>query len=140
MRAEIPYRWKEAYVLPIPKKSRSNLPSSFRPISIVSIFARLFEKVVKSVIIKHLDGNKIIPREQHGFRNGSSTITQMLETLNDWTYELSLKRPVDVIYFVFEKAFDKVDHGFLIYKLHQVGLHGTIINWISEYFKNCTLK
>ena len=136
MRTQIPDRWKEAYVFPLPKKPPYSEPNNFRPVSITSLFCRLFEKIMKESIVRHLDQHSIIPASQHGFSTGKSTITQMLESLNDWTLAMSQKQNVDIIYFDFEKAFDKVPHGKLLRKLHVLGLHPKIIEWIREFLTN----
>ena len=131
---------KISFVTPVPKKVPTPSPRSFRPVSITSILARVFEKILKSVIVNHLETCAVIPPQQHGFRTGRSTVTQMLETLNDWTAELSNNHPVDVIYFDFEKAFDKVNHQLLVSKLHQVGIHHRIIDWIAAYLSDRSFR
>ena len=80
MNCEIPQCWKISFVTPIPKKVSTPSPRSFRPVSITSILARVFEKILKSVIVNHLETCAVIPPQQHGFRTGRSTVTQMLET------------------------------------------------------------
>ena len=54
------------------KKPPYNNPANFRPISITSIFCRPFEKILKEAVLTHLETQSVLPREQHGFRNGKS--------------------------------------------------------------------
>lgn len=136
MRAEVPLRWRISYVTPIPKKDPLSSPSNYRPISITSVFARLFEKVLKDRITKHLNEFSIIPSCQHGFQKGKSTITAMLQCLNDWTLSLDGGEYTDVIYLDFEKAFDRVSHSKLMCKLRVVGIHPRIISWIQAFLGN----
>ncbi|EYC23317.1 hypothetical protein Y032_0015g2585 [Ancylostoma ceylanicum] len=133
MHGDVPDRWKHAFVTPIPKKAPFCLVSNYRPISITSVFARTFEKILKSAILKHLETNNILPEEQFGFRAGRSTETLMLSTLEDWTDTLDQGNNIDVVYFDFAKAFDKVPSAELIYKLGLIGLHPRLIKWIKNF-------
>ncbi|EYC06910.1 hypothetical protein Y032_0073g764 [Ancylostoma ceylanicum] len=138
MRAEVPDRWRHALVTPIPKKKPHTSPSNYRPISITSIFARLFEKILKKRIVAHLSSHSIISDNQHGFQKGKSTVTAMIQVLNDWTSLVDEGKNVDVIYFDFCKAFDKVSHEKLLYKLCRVGVHPRIVSWIKAFLSNRT--
>ncbi|EYB91618.1 hypothetical protein Y032_0204g1899 [Ancylostoma ceylanicum] len=135
MRAEVPSKWKVSYVTPIPKKAPYSSLSNYRPISITSIFARLFEKIVKKRLMDHLEKNAIISQYQHGFQKGKSTVTAVLQALNDWTTSYELNKSVDVVYLDFCKAFDKVPHTKLIYKLGVIGVHPRIIAWIQAFLE-----
>lgn len=63
---------------PIPKKLPFNSPSNFRPVSITSLFARIFEKIMKRKIVHHLDKHTINSPKQRGFQKGKSTVTAMI--------------------------------------------------------------
>ena len=140
MRAEVPSRWKVSYVTPILKKPPQYLPENYRPVSITSALARLFEKILKKRIEEHLRLNSVISPLQHGFQKGRSTVTAMLQAVNDWTTCLDQGISTDVIYFDFSKAFDKVSHAKLICKLQQVGIHPRIIRWICSFLLNRTFR
>ncbi|KAK6059822.1 hypothetical protein COOONC_02526 [Cooperia oncophora] len=75
--------------------------------------------------------NKTLLGSQHGFRRGRSILTQMQESMNDWTIALDDKKEVLVIYFKFRKAFDKVNHSKLSMKLEHVGIHDKIVRWVE---------
>lgn len=136
MLGEVPGRWKHAFVTPIPKKAPYNLVTSYRPISITSVFARVFERKLKAPLVNYLESNSLIPNNQHGFRSGRSTETLMLSALNDWTKALDQKINVDVVYFDFMKAFDKVPLSKLIYQLEKIGVHPRIIKWIKNFISD----
>lgn len=133
---QVPTRWKLAYVTPILKKPPHTVSTNFRPVSITSLFARLFEKILKKRIVLHLDTHSIISSKRHGFQKGRSTVTAMLERLNDWTASLNDGKGVDVIYFDFSKAFDRVSHSNLIERLIQVGIHRRIAQWLSDFLQD----
>ncbi|EYB82716.1 hypothetical protein Y032_0352g3250 [Ancylostoma ceylanicum] len=107
MRAEVPSRWRMSYVTPILKKPPSTSPYNFRPVSITSIFARMFEKLLKKRIELHLKEYSIISAFQHGFQKNKSTVTAILQSVNDWTLSLDRGACTDVVYLDFSKAFDR---------------------------------
>ena len=140
MFSEVPLRWKHSFVTPVLKKEPASQPENYRPISITSVFCRLFEKVIKEHILHHSLVHRIIPPEQHGFVPGRSVETNLLECINDWTEALDNKRGCDVIYFDFAKAFDRVSHKKLVYKLEKLKFHPIITKWIAEYLSGRTFQ
>jgi len=70
---------------------------------------------------------------QFGFLKGRSTVTQLLQILDDWTEALETGGRIDVIYIDVEKAFDKVPHKQLISKLRSYKLHQSIVEWIENF-------
>ncbi|KAK6034583.1 hypothetical protein COOONC_27921 [Cooperia oncophora] len=93
LRAEVPDRWKHSLVTPVPKKAPYNRCENYRPISITSIFARAFEKILKRRLIAHLDEHNIISGSQHGFHKGRSVEAALLTSLNDWTIAVRWPTP-----------------------------------------------
>lgn len=136
MHSEIPNRWKHAFVTPIPKKPPHGLVSNYRPISITSVFSRIFEKILKVALVNHIETHEVIPKNQYGFRVGRSTETLMLSTLDDWTKSLDDNTDVDVVFFDFSKAFDKVPFKELIFKLQIFGIHPRIVKWVKNFITN----
>ena len=77
----IPDDWRTANVMPIFKKGLSSCLSNYRPISLTSIFCKLFEQVIKECMLSYLCTHKLITRSQHGFLSMRSTSSQLLETI-----------------------------------------------------------
>jgi hypothetical protein len=71
--------------------------------------------------IRHQVRDKI-SLAQHGFSKGKSTVTQLLETLEDWTTAIDNNQVIDVLYIDIAKAFDSVSHPKLISKLRLYGV------------------
>ncbi|CAL4150287.1 unnamed protein product, partial [Meganyctiphanes norvegica] len=69
---------KKAVVCPIlkPYSQRCN-PASYRPVSLTSHLIKVFERVIRSSIVKHLENNNLLPKNQHGFITGRSTLSQL---------------------------------------------------------------
>ena len=68
------------------------------------------ESIIRNQIVVHCDSNKLISDAQHGFRSNHSTVTNLLEIMNDITLALGNKDNIDLICIDFSKAFDSVSH------------------------------
>nr|CAD2205465.1 unnamed protein product [Meloidogyne enterolobii] len=133
----VPELWKTAHILPIFKKKGSvNDPKNYRPIALTSPTCRVFERIIANNILEHLYKHKLIAEEQFGFLPKSSCTLQILSSMQDWYNSLDRKIGTDVIYFDFEKAFDKVDHQILIRKLQEIKIDSLTIRWIANFLSN----
>lgn len=88
--------------------------------------------------MKYFDMHNILSDAQHGFVEGRSTLTNLLESLNDWTLSLEIGDNTVVIYIDFSKAFDTVIHSKLLYRFKSYGISGCLLSWLSEYLSNRT--
>lgn len=140
MFSEIPERWKRSFVTPLLKKEPAKEPANYRPVSVLSFFGRVFEKIIKNCIVEHVEKNFLIPESQHGFVGGRSVETNLLESFNDWTSLIDEKKCCDVVFFDFSKAFDRVSHSKLMFKLIKIGLHPLLLKWLGEYLTGRTLQ
>ena len=135
-----PDEWKSANVTPIHKKGDRTEPSNYRPVSLTSQVCKVMESIIRDEIMKHLTGNNLLNDAQHGFREGRSCLTNLLETIEQWTEIIDEGDCIDVAYLDFRKAFDLVSHEHLIYKLSKYGISGKILNWIKDFLRNRTQK
>lgn len=133
-----PEIWKTAKVIALQKPGKDPCrSSSYRPISLLSSFSKLFERIILTRINSHLRANNILPPEQHGFRTGFSTVHQLLRIKNDIKskYEEN-KSSTGMIFMDVEKAFDRVWHQALIYKLLLFGFPLFIIKIVHSFLKD----
>ena len=135
-----PAEWKSANLTPIHKKGDRTEPSNYRPVSLTSQVCKVMESIIRDEITKHLTRNNLLNDAQHGFREGRSCLTNLLETLEQWTEIIDEGDCIDVAYLDFRKAFDLVSHEHLIYKLAKYGIEGKILNWIKDFLRNRTQK
>ena len=91
------------------------------------------EKLIRDKLVDHMTSNNLFSNTQHGFISGRSCITQLLEYIEDLTEAIDNGEDVDMIYLDFCKAFDKVPHRRLVYKLEQYGIKGDILLWIKNF-------
>ena len=133
---KIPEIWKCANICPIYKKGKKDEVSNYRPVSLTCIVCKILESIIRDKIMEHFIKNKLFTNRQFGFLKGRSTVTQLLQILDDWTEALELGGRIDVIYTDFEKAFDKVPHKRLLSKLSSYKLHDSIIEWINNFLSD----
>lgn len=126
-----PSRWKMAHIVPIFKNGDKSRCENYRPISILSCFAKLFESLVHTQLYSHF--KPLIPENQHGFIKGRSTVTNLLVYKNYLCKAFATGGQVDSIYTDFSKAFDKVSHRLLCNKLATCGIHGSLLRWLASY-------
>ena len=133
---EIPMDWKKSNVTPIPKKGKKTLPESYRPISLTSIICKILESIICEKITDFVEENKLITKNQHGFRRNRSCSTNLLEFYGNVYGEFDEGKAIDIIYLDFKKAFDRVNHDLLITKIRKIGITGKINQWIENWLKN----
>ena len=79
-----PDEWKLARVTPIFKSGKTSDLNNYRPISIIPVIAKVFEKVIYDQLYKFLNENKFLSNCQSGFRSLHSTVTALLKATDDW--------------------------------------------------------
>ena len=77
--------------------------------------------------------NKLLSQHQSGFTRGDSTINQLLFLTNEISKALDDGLEVRVVFFDINKAFDRVWHKGLLYKIEKLGIKGDLLNWIKNY-------
>lgn len=110
-----PEYWKKSFISPILKSGNKNNVRNYRPISRLSIIPKVFEAIISKKISNLLSNS--ISLSQHGFLPKHSINTNLLVYQNFFINSLDQGYQVDLIYTDFEKAFDKVNHSLLFFKL-----------------------
>ena len=124
-----PEKWKKANVVPILKKNEKNLKENYRSISLLPIFGKILEKLIFNTLYRHLESNSLLNPNQSGFRPGDSTVNQLLSIVNSISQAFDCNPPLDVrsVYLDISKAFDRVWHKGLLYKLRRNGIFGRLL-------------
>lgn len=134
-----PVGWKVAKVIPIVKKDKDpTLATSMRPISMLPNLSKIFEALINQSITTFCDKNKIIPKQQFGFRHQHSTTHAINKLLTDATHHLNEHKLIAAALIDLEKAFDSVWLKGLFYKLIKKGFPIHIIRLLWEMFQNRT--
>ena len=120
----IPDVWRTANISAIFKKGEKFKASNYRPVSLTCISCKMFELVIVSNIMQHLDNNDILTDCQHGFRPRRSCGAQLITLADELVKSLSKGKQHDLATLDFSKAFDRVPHERLIRKLDHYGIRG----------------
>lgn len=132
-----PDKLKIAKVLPIYKgKGSISDVNNYRPISILPVFSKVFESIVKRRLIKFLSDNELLNKSQHGFLPNKSTETAILDFTKNVLEGLENGDKVTGVFLDLSKAFDSVDHTVLIDKLAALGVKNNALNWFKSYLSN----
>ena len=131
-----PFVLKRAKVIPIFKKGDKTKMTNYRPISLLPVLSKVFEKVINNQITNHLNTHKIIDENQFGFRSGHSTEDAIAKFVDRIEKELITKKHVVSIYIDVSKAFDSCNHKILIEKLKKIGLRGNSLEIMKTYLKD----
>lgn len=126
-----PDLWKIANITPIFKGGAKNDVQSYRPISLLSCFSKVFESLLYNHLFNQF--HHILSPLQHGFVRKRSTSTNLLEYTDYICKSFNSRTQVDAVYTDFSKAFDKVCHTLLIEKLIKIGVHGNLLEWLKSY-------
>lgn len=133
---EMPEEWKLGNITPIFKSGSRRQCKNYRPVTLTSQVAKLLERLIQDQVLNFVQDNNVISCDQHGFQQKCSCVSQLLESLNDWTASFDENIPQDVIYLDFSKAFDSVPHQRLLYKLEHYGIRGRMLNWFKNFLTN----
>ena len=110
--------------------------TNYRQVSLTSVVCKLLEGFVRDVMTNNLIKNKLLAKKQHGFVPNKSCISNLLETLEYITGNLSDGHNVDEILLDLSKAFGLVPHRRLVYKLKKYGLDDEIALCFEDFLKN----
>ena len=133
---QVPSILKIAKVKPVYKKNDNTICDNYRPISLLPIVSKIFERVVHKQLSLYLSENKLLFKSQHGFRQNHSTETATLELVDKVMKHLDNNETPISIFIDLSKAFDTLNHDILLHKLSFYGIRGTALNWFSSYLSN----
>ena len=133
---EFPQCLKIARITPIYKSGDHSDVGNYRPISILPIFAKIFEKVIYAQLYDYIKKRNVLNRCQYGFQSRISTTHAIVNHLSYLYEKLEQNYSVISIFLDFRKAFDCVDHVVLLSKMQHYGIRGIAHNWFQSYLSN----
>ena len=130
-----PTSLKYVNVMPLFKSDDKHSPSNYRPISLLSIINKVFEKIVFNRVQHFLERHDFFTEAQSGFRKNDSTTNQLIDIVHTITQSFDKNEETIAISLDISKAFDKVWHKGLLFKLRRAGISGNLLKWFENYLK-----
>ena len=131
-----PNKLKVAKISPVFKKDdRCNL-SNYRPISVLTVFSKLYEKLMYNNLYSHFSSNRLLYKRQFGFPSNCSTEHAIVDLVNHLKMSLDKNLYSIGVFLDLSKAFDTVNHEILLAKLKYYGVNKLTHSWITDYLKN----
>ncbi|CAG2205733.1 unnamed protein product [Mytilus edulis] len=136
-----PSLWKVSNVCPVYKnKGDKNIMSNYRPIALLSSVSKILEKVIYKAIYEFCEFNDLLISENSGFKKNDSTVNQLITITHEIYKSLDSGKDVCTIFLDVSKAFDKVWHKGLIFKLKQFGICGSLLSLVENYLSGRTQR
>ena len=123
---------------PILKKGVKQSTNNYRPISLLLICGKIFDKLIFNNLYSYLNDNNLITKSQSGFRPGDSTTNQLLFIVDEihQAFQDTKSLEVRAVFLDISKAFDKVWHDGLIFNLKQNGISDSHLKFVESYLNN----
>ena len=131
-----PEELKISKVIPIFKSGSSEDVNNYRPISLLSIFDKIIEKLMHKRLYDFLQENNILTTAQFGFQKNMSTSLAIIEITERIRRSMEDKKVGCGLFVDLSKAFDTINHKILISKMEHYGIRGTPLKWFTSYLNN----
>ena len=131
---KIPIALKTARVVPSYKTGDKRKATNYRPISILPVFAKVYESLICDRLEKYLNSKQIIIQEQYGFQKKKNTTTALLSFIDQLQNSLDNDQHTLAVFIDLKKAFDTVNPTILLSKLEKYGIRGYPLEWFKDYF------
>ena len=129
----IPSDWKRSQITPVHKGGAEDDPTNYRPIAVVSIIAKILEKIVATQLSNYLESNGLLHPHQGAYRYGKSTEDILLVAVDSIVTCLDKGDVVCAAFLDIRKAFDSLDHCVLLRRLSDLGMSCVALHWFRDY-------
>ena len=137
---EFPLEWRIADVTPIPKGPLSALVYNYRPISITPVLLKVFERLIALLFGRFLERSGVLPSHQYSYRKRLGTCDSLFDIVCAGQLELDRGGELALVQIDFSAAFDRVNHGGLVFKLREAGVGGLILKVFQNFLSSRTQR
>lgn len=127
---------KTAKVIPLFKNGDKHEFTSYRPVSMLSQFSKVLEKLYAQRLDSFIEKNNLLSESQYGFRNNRSTALALMKITEEITTAVDNYQHTIGVFIDLKKAFDTIDHSILISKLNKYGVRGIVLDGLISYLHN----
>ena len=133
-----PNIWKMSHIIPTHKKNDKCLINNYRPVSLLPICSKIFERIIYNPVFLYLENNNLLTPNQSGFRPNDSCVNQLLSIVHKIYSDFDECPSLEVRsnFLDISKAFDKVWHEGLIFKLETIGISGNLLKLFESFLSN----
>ena len=131
-----PLKWKIALVTAIFKKLNRQIKTNYRPISLLSCISKVLERIVFIDMFKYFFVNKLLSPYNSGFKPNDSTVNRLIALLEAVYQGLDESKEIILVLLDISKAFDRVWHTGLLFKLKQYGIQDPLLSWLGSYLSD----
>ena len=128
-----PKELKIAKIIPLHESNEKNIINNYRPVSVLSVFSKIFERIMYERVYSLVNQNQLLYKFQFGFRKKYGTNTALIMLIDKIMNSLNNGDIVLGLFLDFSKAFDCVNHDILIKKLFHYGIRGNCLDWFRNY-------
>ena len=123
-----PNVWKKSNIVPVHKKDDKQVVDNYRPVSLLPIFGKILQRHIFDSLFEYLHENNLLNESRSGFRASDSCEYQLLSIVHDTYASFDCNPPLDIrgVFLDISKAFDRVWHEGLIYKVKHWCCRSTI--------------
>ena len=114
-----PDPWKKSNVCPVFKKNDKQIKGNYRGISLLCNVSKVFERLIYNPLYEYLIANGLLTPKNSGFKQNDSTINQLIKITHDIYNGLEMNHESRMVFLDISKAFDRVWHEGLLFKLRQ---------------------
>ena len=136
--SRFPSAEKCSKVIPVYRSEERSILDNYRPISILPVLSKVFERVVHQQLYTYLEENNLLSKNQFGFRTNSSTQHAVTKFSDSIRQNMDKGLMTGTIFIDLRKAFDTVDHARLLSKLTIYGIRNEKLMWFEDYLFNRT--
>ena len=131
-----PNKMKTAKIIPIYKSGDKQLLTNYRPISLLSQFSKILEKLFVERLDCFIDKHELLSNNQYGFRTSRSTSMAVVDLVENISKATDNKQYTLGVFIDLKKAFDTIDHEILLKKMQRYGIRGLALSWLKSYLEN----
>ena len=130
--------WKKANVIPVHKKGDKQVLKNYRPVSLLPICGKIFEKLIFNALYSFFEDHKLLNPCQSGFKKNDSCINQLVLITHEIysAFDCNISLDVRGVFLDLSKTFDKVWQDGLIYELKSLGISESLLKLIQNYLDN----